>query len=214
MSAPDQPAPNDPQYRDAMKRYDRPTDTEDKAAWCAFGEELERRFVAVVAPAAGIGTFRVNPEKGTDRYAIDLVELEPQAGQLVDLKHQATPFFRAGDLYGVDPQHAWAFNVKDAWRYATKYPRAVIVVWLEFAWPATVKELAGKRYTVEPFAGVYYVPFGDLLASILSGRHPVHHYGRRQAAPASLFDAGGNATGSYIIDPREHATRQREAFRP
>ena len=60
------------------------TDTEDKQAWCKYGEKLEREFVA--SKSFDFSSFRINPDKETNPYTYDLV-MENAA----DLKSCKTP---------------------------------------------------------------------------------------------------------------------------
>ena len=78
--------PRDP-YPD---RTPQEIDTEDKDAWCRKGEELERDFVARIVPLTG-RDVRINPEKATNPYAIDLHDYDND--RPADLKSFMTPFF-------------------------------------------------------------------------------------------------------------------------
>ena len=90
--------------------------TEDKQWWVIEWAKREVLFVEKVCPELGL-LAGINPEKSSNRYAPDLVV----SGLIADLKCQQTPFFKARDLYGLDPQFAVTFNRKDYLRYKEQY---------------------------------------------------------------------------------------------
>jgi len=102
-------------------------DTEDKQWWVIEWRRKETLFVDEVCPRLGLKA-RINPAKKHDPFAPDIVV----QGVLADLKCQQTPFFKAGELYGIDPQFAVTFNQKDHLRYNERYPDIVIYYWLDW----------------------------------------------------------------------------------
>lgn len=115
-------------------------------------------------------------------------------GTFADLKCQRTPFFKASELYNVDPQFAVTFNAKDFERYRGSYPSIDIFFWV--AWQTTQKTIGGQRYRVEPMAGVWRASFPALRRQIEEKGVGAHAYLER------LFDAQGNAKHSYVFDLR------------
>ena len=162
---------------------------EDKSFWVLAGEEKERLFVETVLPRLG---FRgcINPAKTNNRYAPDLLV----EGRPADLKCQRTPFFRAAELHGVDPQYAVTFNQNDFERYRTDSPSIDIYFWIH--WQQTERQIGGRRYTVEEMAGVWRASFPALRNAIEHRSVRSHEYLHR------LFDQAGNAQASYVFDLR------------
>jgi hypothetical protein len=163
--------------------------TEDKQWWVIEWAKREVLFVEKVCPELGL-LAGINPEKSSNRYAPDLVV----SGLIADLKCQQTPFFKARDLYGLDPQFAVTFNRKDYLRYKEQYPTIIVYFWVD--WQGREKVIRGTRYAVQPLAGVWRAAFSALAALIESEQAPLHTYQRRQG------DTQGNARDSYIIDLR------------
>lgn len=164
-------------------------DTEDKQWWVIEWRRKETLFVDEVCPRLGLKA-RINPAKKHDPFAPDIVV----QGVLADLKCQQTPFFKAGELYGIDPQFAVTFNQKDHLRYNERYPDIVIYYWLD--WQETEKTIRGQTYRVKPMSGVWRVPFRTLSEMISGGKAPLHSYQRR------VNDTRGNAKASYVFDVR------------
>jgi hypothetical protein len=179
-------------YRESAVSVDRPclaVSPQDKAYWIRDGEKKEGSFVSLVLPALG---FRgeINPAKAADPYAPDLLV----EGHLADLKCQRTPFFKARELHGVDPQYAVTFNRKDVERYSAQYPSIDIYFWIH--WQETMRVIGGKTLSVNPIAGVWRASFATIrhLVELRSVRS--HDYLHR------LFDDAGNARSSYVFDVR------------
>lgn len=80
---------------------------QDKDWWVEAWRHAEDRFVDHEARSLGLSAT-INPAKAADPYAPDLVV----DGSLADLKCQSTPFFRAHDLYGLDPRFAVTFSLR------------------------------------------------------------------------------------------------------
>ena len=74
-------------------------------------------------------------------------------GRLADLKVQETPFFKAQDHYGIDPQYAVSFNGGDYVSYKKQYPEIDIYFWVN--WKMLEKEIGGRTYKVKPLVGFY-----------------------------------------------------------
>ncbi len=160
---------------------------EDKGWWVEAWKDAEVVFVDSVAPYLGLEA-QINPAKALDAYAPDLIV----GGSLADLKCQSTPFFRARDLFGLDPRFAVTFNRKDYERYSTRYPDIVVYWWV--AWTTTEKRIGSRVYNVEPMRGVWRVPFPDLRVRVERGEAPLHPYRQR------VGDTRGNALDSFLFD--------------
>ncbi len=102
-------------------------DLQDKGPWCEIGASHKEVFIKKYGKLLNL---EMNPEKATDLYAIDLINIK--TNRLGDLKTQNTPFFKAGSSYGLDPQFTVTFNVKDVNRYAEKYPDIDIYFWVNW----------------------------------------------------------------------------------
>ena len=161
-------------------------DLQDKGPWCLFGVSKEDAFVEKFGKQFQIV---INPEKTTNRYAPDLFNESSKKNG--DLKTQNTPFFQAKSRYGIDPQYAVTFNVKDYERYLKQYPSIEIYFWVH--WEA-IKFSSSSTIEVEPMEGVWFIPFPDLIKVIKSS--PVHTYQQR------TNDTKGNARDSYVLDLR------------
>src|SRR4051812_29855745 len=90
---------------------------QDKTRWCKDGERVEQSFVRLHGRTLDIS---INPEKANNPYSPDLLNLISNVRG--DLKTQNTPFFKAQDLYAIDPTYAVVFNLKDRERYLKLYP--------------------------------------------------------------------------------------------
>jgi hypothetical protein len=62
-------------------------DHQNKGAWCVHGETIENSFVETYGKRLSL---QINPEKTTDKFALDLVNAKHIV--LGDLKTQNTPF--------------------------------------------------------------------------------------------------------------------------
>lgn len=160
-------------------------DLQDKGPWCLTGATYEQVFVGKYGAELGLG---INPAKEKDPYAPDLINLKTQ--NLADLKTQNTPFFQSGIRYGIDPQYAVTFNVKDYRRYKEYYPSIIIYFWV--VWIATRFE-GSTTVSVNEMEGVWMISLTDIEAMIKAGA-PVHSYAQR------VFDVIGNAKGSFVLD--------------
>lgn len=165
-------------------------DTEDKLAWCEeYGIKAELAFAVRQMHEIGLPTF-LNPEKVDNKYSHDLCTIFP-----TDLKSVGTPLFKAKELYGIDPQYAVTFNVKDGKRYKDLYPN--IIVLFDVHWDQICSMTIGDRlYSVKPMHEVYAGFLSDIRAAIIkSGNHRIE-YARR------INDTSGNAKDSFVFDVR------------
>ena len=115
---------------------------------------------------------------------------------LGDLKTQNTPFFQAQSRYGINPQFAVTFNLKDWKRYSAKYSGIDIFFWV--SWVA-IKFQGSTQQEVDPMEGVWHIPYESLKELI--AKAPLHTYGQR------VGDTQGNAKESFVFnlqDPLIH----------
>lgn len=162
---------------------------EDKAWWVEAGANKELDFVDRVIPLLGFSGV-INPTKREDCYAPDLVV----NGHLADLKCQRTPFFRAQELFGVDPQFAVSFNEKDYRRYSEHFPDIDIYYWV--VWQTTTMRIRDEEHRVKPMAGVWRATFPAIRHRIESESVRAHEYLHR------FFDEQGNGKKSFMFDLR------------
>lgn len=161
-------------------------DLQAKSIWCKDGEKIELAFVSRYG---GKLNLKINPEKATNPYAPDLVFGE---NHLADLKTQNTPFFKAKNLYGIDPSYAVVFNRKDAVRYYEKYPGISIYFWVE--WHSVKFVMGTFENKVQYISGVWRIPFKSLVELLKTA--PKHEYQQRKN------DQKGNAKSSFVLDIR------------
>jgi len=162
--------------------------TEDKLWWVKHGEKLERHFLERIAPRMEYDIIR-NPAKDTNKYAVDYL----LNGVEVDLKCQSTPFFRAEELYGIDPTFAVTFNQNDFDRYTKDHPRMGVMFYV--CWEELHKLIGKRLYKVAELEGVWVA--GIQYLQRLVQRSPLHSYHRR------VYDGRGNSKGSYCLDLRQ-----------
>lgn len=161
-------------------------DLQAKKVWCKDGEKIEEAFVNRYGSDIQV---QINPEKATNPFAPDLLY---KSSYLADLKTQNTPFFKAQQLYGIDPSYAVVFNRKDAARYFKHYPNIIVYFWVEWH---SVRFVMGSFSTeVEYINGVWRIDFKDLLELIKVA--PEHSYQQRR------YDQKGNAKSSFVLDIR------------
>lgn len=176
----------------AYQQYDRngveitPQDLQNKTLWCKDGEKIEEAFVKKYGSKLDV---IINPAKATDPYAPDLLENNIR---IADLKTQNTPFFKAQDLYGIDPTFAVVFNRKDAVRYWQHYRDIVIYFWVE--WHSVRFVMGTTQKTVAFLDGVWRIEFKDLVELLKVA--PSHSYQQR------VDDTKGNAKDSFVLDIR------------
>lgn len=165
-------------------------DTENKLAWCASGADAETEFVKKRLIDIGLDGY-INPAKESDVYAHDMV-MRFQS----DLKTVRTPLFKAMDLYGIDPQYAVTFNLKDMRRYKELYPNIIVIFdvnWGALHWT----DRTGKTYAVKPMHKTYGGFLSDIRNAVVSCGSHVIKYKRR------VDDDQGNAKESFVFDVRK-----------
>ncbi len=167
----------------------RPASTEDKLAWCASGERQEFDFVSSRLPLFQGLRGDINPDKSADKYAHDLT-----VAFQTDLKSQTTPFFKARELYGLDPQYTVSFNDKDGLRYSRKYPNLIVI--FDVNWTTVAREIEGVAYAVEPMHRTYAGFLTDVRRAIAASGFKQVIYQKR------IGDESGNATMSWLLDVR------------
>lgn len=163
-----------------------PQDLQNKSLWCKDGEKIEEVFVNKYGKQLDLV---INPAKVNNPYAPDLLKSNEFIG---DLKTQNTPFFKANDLYGIDPTYAVVFNRKDAERYWRQYKEIIIYFWVE--WHSVRFEMGSTIKEVEFLNGVWSIPFVELVELLKVA--PEHMYQQR------VNDTKGNAKGSFVLDIR------------
>ena len=164
-------------------------DTEDKLTWCKKGEHDEAVFAVGRLFQLGLAGH-INPEKLTNKYTHDLfVQFKS------DLKTVRTPLFKSQQLYGIDPQYAVTFNLKDGERYAKLYPNIVVI--FDVKWEQTSMEIGGQRYSVKPMHQTYAGFLNDIRKAIMKAGNRKIEYARR------VDDSIGNAKASWVFDVRE-----------
>lgn len=166
-----------------------PQDLQNKTLWCKDGEKIEQVFVNKFGTELGI---IINPEKTVNPYAPDLLK---DNSLIADLKTQNTPFFKAKNLYGIDPTYAVVFNRKDAERYWKHYKEIIIYFWVE--WHSVKFVMGNTTKEVDFLDGVWSIKFVDLVELLKNA--PEHSYQQR------VNDTKGNAKGSFVLDIRNPA---------
>lgn len=163
--------------------------TEDKLAWCeSFGEDAEREFCVSRMFELGVASW-LNIEKRTNKYTHDLFAAFP-----ADLKTVRTPLFKAQELFGIDPQYAVTFNLKDGKRYRELYPNIVVI--FDIRWDTTQAQLGNTRYSVEPMHITVAGFLNDIANAVkASGNQKIEYKRRRE-------DHQGNAKESFVFDCR------------
>lgn len=160
--------------------------TEFKQGWYLRGEMDEEHFVAHRLPELGLTGIH-NPEKKFSPFPPDLIV----EGLLSDLKAQSTPFFTAG-RYGIDPQYAVTFNVKDERNYRESYPE--VVVFFDVLWTKTDNPYGA---TVEPMHHTWCGTLDQVMDVVAECGGHKHTYLRR------IDDTQGNAKDSWVLDVRK-----------
>lgn len=160
--------------------------TEDRAKWYAMAEDWERLFCRSVAPRYGINV-KINPLKNINPAVNDLV-IKMKNGKIVvgELKPQFTPFYLSKAKYGIDPQYAFALNLRDL-RDIPK--QGIVFLWV--SWDGGVN----YGISIRKMERLYYEWGHKFIDKIKELKPPIHRYGRRVYDPR-------NAKRSYIFDVR------------
>lgn len=160
---------------------------QDKTHWCKEGEKLEISFVREYGEKL---KYILNPDKTKNECAPDLINTK--TNNLADLKVQNTPFFKAKELYGIEPTYAVVFNEKDKDRYENYYPDIEIVYYVN--WLVLKAVIKNRIYTTPGFKAIFKAEFPKLRDYLSTLK--IHYYKQRE------FDTKGNAKGSYVLDIR------------
>lgn len=163
-------------------------DPNDKGWWVLRGEQLEQEFLKTIAPHID-ATVILNPDKLTNPKAPDFLF----NGKVCDLKSQQTPFFRAGEIYGVSPSYAVTFNHKSYYEYKKKYPKILVLFWIN--WKELSRSIGTTEIQVKPINAVWVATLPEIERE--GKKHPGHYYATRK------FSANGNAKSSMILDVRK-----------
>lgn len=156
--------------------------TEDKAAWCEAGAQAEVAFARRLRKFGFSGG--INIEKDEDPFTHDLFVTVPS-----DLKTVRTPLFMAQELYGIDPQYAVTFNVKDGVRYARLYPNILVI--FDVKWEVT----SWRDKQVQAMHRTYGGFLPDLRRAIRAAGCQRIQYQRR-------INDTKNAKESFVFDVR------------
>lgn len=161
---------------------EKPLDNQDKLSWCEYGDSKEIEFIEMYGKELGL---IINPSKElliNGKYLPDLYDLNLCLA--CDLKTIREPFFKAYQLYKMNPSTTITLNVKDLERYNDKYAHIYIIFWVEWnnqtRFDTSVTELNG-----------IWIASVSRLTSIVRNR-PVHYYTNR--------GEDSNAKNSYLID--------------
>lgn len=175
-------------FRSVVKRNQVQFNTEDREKWYDWGGNQEEDFAAIVSKKTG-RDIRVNPEKDTCPWAIDLYDYT--AKRPADLKTRNTPFFTAGKYRreGIpyNPAFTVTFNRKDYEHYRDRYPDCDIYFWIN--WKQT--EYGGIK--VPHVNGIWWAPFSEMAKRIENGQVAHHAYLHRK-------NDDHNAKDSYLFD--------------
>jgi hypothetical protein len=155
-----------------------------------YGENVEKSFCVNRLYDLGLTGF-MNLEKKKNIYAHDMFSVFPS-----DLKTVRTPFFKALEKFGIDPQFAVTINLKDMQRYKELYPNIVVV--FDVLWDEKIckKLIDGVEYSVQPMHKTYAGFIQDIrTAVVMCGNNKVEYQGR-------VNDTNGNAKASYVFDVR------------
>jgi len=137
----------------------------------------------------------MNPEKEWNVFAIDLVlSFEGSGTFQTDLKSVGTPFFKANDIFGLDPQYTASFNLSDSAEYAT---RNDILVMFDLNWGGeNLSRTYGLRtYSVEPMRETYVGTVAQVWGAIGDSGWILWPYKDR-------VGKRGNSRWSWIFDAR------------
>jgi hypothetical protein len=170
------------------------TSTEEKLAWCLNASKNEEpKFVEFINSLIYCKyKLEVNPEKLHNIYTADLLVNGLYKG---DLKTQDTPFFKSFEKYGIDPQWAITYNLKDAVRYKEIYTNNRIPLVIFFDLKRKEEENYGVK--IKPMRAVFATMAKNIEDIISEGKTPLHVYSKRRG------DNSGNAKESFVFDARQ-----------
>jgi hypothetical protein len=173
-------------------------DTENREEWYGLSSLWEKKFCDEIAPHHGL-CVQINPEKELDPTRPDLLTtLSDGSEVLSELKPQFTPFFKAKSIYKVDPQYAFALNVRDIPDLPQK---GIVYFWVR--WNITQwTDNNGYTYNVNSMDRVWYAQSKTVCRFIEIEQPPIHHYARR-------VDDPHNARRSYIFDIRNFTKKEK-----
>ncbi|MBD8089290.1 hypothetical protein IFT48_04785 [Pseudomonas fluorescens] len=156
-------------------------DPQNKKAYVQHGEWCEGEFLKGMG-ARSILKVRRNPEKDKNKYAIDFLI---DGWGPCDLKTQNKPFFTARYAYGIKPDRAISFNVKDLIHYIPHLERGVdvgILFWVEW------KTLVHEKYGAVNYRwGVYFIRFSEIKAIFEERLCKIHKYQKRVENNPTVF---------------------------
>ena len=167
------------------------TDNQNKLDWCKYGNVMEYVFIGLYGEDLGL---IINPSKQISKdgkFAPDLYDVN--RSRIADLKHVQEPFFKAQELYSLDPNFTVTLNRKDCERYYRKYPEIDIYFWVQWE--------SQSRYGIQVagMESVYRVPLKTLIQAGVRGELHEHHYKER------TNDTAGNAKSSFVFDIRGYS---------
>ena len=164
---------------------------DDKAFWCAHGEQQEKAFINVFKKLQRSGSIdnkynaSIHPEKEINPYHPDLLINENLVG---DVKIKNSPLFMARS-YSVSPQFALTIDLKDIFNYRkrllTKNQDILIFVWVK--WEAHKMVTQFNTYSVNKMGGIWVSTISKLLSFLENNKVGIHWYKERFRHP-KFFD--------------------------
>lgn len=101
-----------------------------------------------------------------------------------DLKRCKTPFYKAYELYGLNPNESVTFDRKDAERYWRNYRYIGLYFWVTY-----VKSV-DYGVQISPIEGVWFILFEELVKYL----NKEHFYKNR------IDDTRGNSKSAFVVD--------------
>ena len=160
-------------------------DPQDREFYYQYGVDKEHAFCKYCFDHPELGLFsEINPEKKTNKYALDLVV----NGRKADLKAQSTPFFTAGRTFMIPCQYCVTLNWADAVRYVANYDDMDIYFWVNWQ----TLELYDRH--VIPMEGIYRISMARMENMVSNAT--LHTYQNRG------WPGDRNKKSSYGLDVR------------
>lgn len=165
---------------------------DDKEQCIVYGEWCEKIFLQEMAERSFLAV-KLNREKPRRPKAIDFYV--NQWGYC-DLKTQTSPFFMAQRDYGIDPNRAISFNVKDCLNYAPYLKKGIDVglfFWVDW------KVLSRGRLGPTNYRwGVYFMRFSEIQSIVEADQTQSHEYNDRKESGTKQWrkDHGQNNSGN------------------